>query len=59
MNMCIYIYIYVRVYMCAYMCICIHIYVSSWAAFLHINMFDEIIKTHFIHIILLRSFQVS
>ena len=58
-NYCIYIYIYEsenywntlwlrgKIYMCV--CLC----VFSWAAVLHLSMFDLIIKTNFVYIILL------
>ena len=35
-------------------CVC----VCSWAAVLHLSMFDQIIKTHFVYMISLGSFQV-
>ena len=49
-----YIYIYVCVCVCVCMCEC----VCGWTAFFYSSMVDQIM-THFVFIILLRSFQVS
>ena len=43
----------IYIYMCMCVCVC------SWAADLHLSMLDQIIKTHFVYIILFISFQVS
>ena len=52
---------YIHTYI--YICIDAHTYtyinMCNWAAILHLSMFDLIIKTHFVYIISLGSFQVS
>ena len=46
--LCIHVYVYIMIYVSV-------IYIYSWAAVFHLSMFDWIIKTHFVYIILLRS----
>ena len=52
-NHTLYVYMYIFIYI--YVCVC----VCSWVAVFHLSMFDQIIKTDVVDIILLRYFQVS
>ena len=52
----IYIYIYIYIYLFIYIYMCVCVCVCSSAEVLHLNMFDKIIKIHFI---LFGAFQVS
>ena len=48
-----------RFFLELYIYICVCVGVCSSAAVFHLSMFDWIIKTHFVYIILSRSFQLS
>ena len=56
LSLSLYIYIYIYVYVC----VCVYTHTRAHAHIhTYLSMFDEIIKTHFVFIVLLRSFQVS
>ena len=45
--------VYLYLYVCVCVCVC------SWEAVIYLSMFDLIIKTHSVYMILLRSFKFS